>query len=189
VLLGIARLPLATEPTHADRSAGLSFLGGPTRALAAFAFGASAVAAAAWSSDIALTHARATQFTGPLVALVCVMLLLALAPLAAFAGHLRRSRARGLAELGRLGLIYSRRFRVRWSDREPAPEFLGTEDIQSLSDLAQCFRAVRRMRLIPCGKYELALLLIALVAPVAPLVTTEIPLPALIAKVLHSVLG
>ena len=90
---------------------------------------------------------------------------------------------------GELAVRYTRRFHRRWIQGKDDDQLLGTPDLQSLADLGGSFDVIRQMRTFPFGARNLAVLFVALVAPILPLVTAAVPLPHLVKTVAHILLG
>ena len=67
-------------------------------------------------------------------------------------------------------------FEDKWT-RASEPEtskLLGTADIQAMSDMANVYSNVRRMRIVPFGKDDILRLAAATTAPLLPLALTVI---------------
>jgi hypothetical protein len=187
LLFSLSRRPLAIDAAHPDRAGGIAFLALPTDSFAIFAFGTVAVASAGWSTQILAGRASVTSVVQPAGALLLVVLALAFLPLVWFSGALLREGRRGLRDYDRLAITYVRRFRERWIAKPIDPDFLGTSDIQSLSDMMNSFSIVEKMRLFPFGLRQLIEILIATLAPLAPLILTEVPLRKLLSDAAHLV--
>ena len=102
---------------------------------------------------------------------------------------LRRS-ASACANTARWSQRYAHEFDAKWlRGGAPAEEpFLGSADIQSLADLANSFEVVRTMRFVPVTRDAVFGLVVATLAPLAPLMLTMMPLEDLL-KTLFSVLA
>jgi hypothetical protein len=57
---------------------------------------------------------------------------------------------------------------------------LGSEDIQSLADLANSFEVVRTMRMAPVALQDVILVALAVLVPIAPLMLTVMPIEQLL---------
>jgi hypothetical protein len=185
----LSRLPLRTEPAHPDGAAGLALLARPTVAIALVVFANSVVFSSACATAILRRHAPLTAFAPTFVTLAVVALLVSLGPLLPFFGRLAHARLAGRVDYSRLATNYVRRFHRRWIDPEPPPDPLGTPDLQSLADLANSFRVVDRMRLLPFAREEVLLVLLATLVPLAPLLLTQVPLPALLRTLAKALIG
>jgi hypothetical protein len=106
-----------------------------------------------------------------------------------FSPQLARAKRTGLLEYGAFAVRYVREFEVKWlRGAAPASEaLLGSGDIQSLADLANSFNVVRSMRVTPISKEALLRLAMAVIAPIAPLLLTTMPLEALLKRLLDLV--
>ena len=59
---------------------------------------------------------------------------------------------------------------------------MGSGDIQSLADLTNSFEVVRTMRIAPVTKDAILRLVVAALAPIAPLALTMMPMEELLKK-------
>ena len=116
-------------------------------------------------------------------------MLLALGPLAAFAGHLWRCRFAGQIQYSDLATDYSRLFHERWIAQRERSDLLGSADIQSLADLGNSYGIVQRTRLLPFAPLLAVLIAAAAVAPVLPVALLEVPLTELLAELGGALLG
>ena len=64
---------------------------------------------------------------------------------------------------------------------------LGSGDMQSLADLGTAFCVIREIKAVPFGRDTLWMLLVATLAPIAPLVFTMIPLEELLNRLIGAV--
>lgn len=103
-----------------------------------------------------------------------------------FSPRMARAKRQGLACYGQLSQNYVEGSGQKWVLCDPPPndDLLGTPDIQSLSDLNNCFEIVSSMRMVPFGVKDVSRLAIAAAAPFAPLLlavwTPEEPLMRLV---------
>ena len=121
------------------------------------------------------------------IAVVVLFLLCAiLGPLLVFAPQLAEAKRTGLREYGALAERYVREFDAKWlRGGAPADEpFVGTGDIQSLADLGNSYEVVRTMRIAPVTKETILQLVVATLAPIAPLALTMMPLEELLKTLL-----
>jgi hypothetical protein len=110
-------------------------------------------------------------------------------PLCVFAGQILAAKRKGLREYGILGAEYTRDFDRRWlrtADRDGAG-LLGSADIKSLADLDTAFNVIREMSPLPVGRDTLFQLIVATLAPFAPLLLTMIPLEELLDRIIGAV--
>ena len=184
-----SRLELNLIPTHADRAAGLGFLGGSSAAFAPLLIAHGALLAGLMANPIFFAGAKLTDFKMEIVGGVAFLLLLVLGPLLVFSPHLMRAKRTGLREYGILVSRYVREFDLKWvrggaTDDEP---FIGSGDIQSLADLGNSFQVIRDIKPFPFGKDTVIQLVVLTILPSLPLVLTMIPLEELITKLLGTV--
>lgn len=160
VLLGllmrrIAALPLSIVPTHPDRAGGLAFLEHVPLALSPGVLAISAVVASRWAHDVAFHGVELPSLQMPVGILLLGLVVLALAPLAAFSGPLRRVKTQALLDYGALVGEHGRRVRRRWILGEPvedAESLLSAPELGPVADTASLYDAVGRMRTVPVGK-------------------------------------
>jgi hypothetical protein len=187
-LLDASRLDLRLVPTHPDRAGGIGLLADPSYAYAAFAAGASTVIAAAWATRLAFHGVQLAALTLPACLLVLLTLTLGFAPLLVFVPGMIRKRFTGLREYGRLATVHARLFHGRWIERETDDSILGSPDISSLADLQTAYLEMSRMRPVPFGHRPMVVVAAAVIAPMVPLLTFEIPLSELLLKLGRSLL-
>ena len=87
-------------------------------------------------------------------------------------------------EFGVLSSRYVDAFRDKWvkGNVPPGESLLGTPDMQSLADLANSFNVVMGMNVLPVTKKALIRLLLAIGAPLIPLILTLIPLQEIVMR-------
>jgi hypothetical protein len=187
----LSRLRLRLVPTHPDLAGGISHLARPVQGFAVALLASSAVLASAWGSHILAGQASLSSFATPFAALVLVAELVAVGPLLAFTGQLFQARSRGRLQYGAFALRYTLDFHVRWIEPpdQPIAELLGSPDIQSLADLANSFKVVDSMRLVPFGPRLLSNVFVAIVLPMLPLCLSEMSLWELLSKIGQTLLG
>jgi hypothetical protein len=182
----VSRIQLILVPTHPDQRGGLGFLTDSVYAFILLVVAHGAMLAAHIADRIFFLGAALPEFTTQIAVMVIFLFCLVLGPLLAFAPQLVRARRAGLLEYGAFGERYVRLFDVKWlrggaPDSEP---LLGSSDIQSLADLANSFAVVRAMRPAPVTGGSIIALAAAVLAPVAPLTLTMMPLKELLTKIL-----
>jgi hypothetical protein len=188
VLWYLASSPLHLSAAHPDRSGGIEFIHRPSMAMALVIFAVSSVLASAWGTEIKLGDTLAHEYVDQAVIFVLIALALVLGPLLLFMVALTRTRHEGMRDYGRVAGVYVRRFFSRWvAPATPDEGLLGSSDIQSLADMANAFRGIDEMRLVPFGVRETVSVGIAALVPMLPLALTEVPLSELVQHVLHLV--
>jgi hypothetical protein len=105
-------------------------------------------------------------------------------PLLVFATQLAATKRTGLREYGKLAERYVREFDAKWlRGRAPSDEpLVGSADVQSLADLANSFDIVKTMRIAPISRDALLRLVVATLAPIAPLALTMMSLEDLLKR-------
>jgi hypothetical protein len=181
-----SRIRLKLIPTHPDELGGLGFLSKTVYAFTLLLVAHGAMLAAQIADRIYFLGTPLSQFKTEIAAMLVFLLCMVFGPLLVFAPQLAWTKRTGLAEYGTFAVRYVREFEAKWlRAAQPAKDpLLGSADIQSLADLANSFNVVRSMRVTPISKQALLRLGIAVLAPIAPLVLTAIPLETLLKKLL-----
>ncbi len=94
-----------------------------------------------------------------------------------------RLKQRGILELGGLGARYARSFERKWL-RADADDVLGTPDLQSLADFGHVFEGVIKLKPIPLERTLVAVLALAILLPVVPLLGSLVSLGPIVKRVL-----
>jgi hypothetical protein len=184
-LFRVSRLDLELTPTHPDRTGGLGFLGWGLASFATVVAGYATVFSSAFAEQILFRGESLQSLKLHVIVFVIVALFILHAPLLAFWVRLARCRFQGLLEFGALVWRHDRDFDEKWIRRTPpgnGESILGSSDVQSLADIATCYEHVDRMWLIPFDSKAFAVLALATLAPMLPLVGTTIPLQEIFAK-------
>jgi hypothetical protein len=184
-----SRIDLALLPTHPDRCGGLGFLAGVVPAFAPVLAAQGVVLAGMIASKIFYAGASLPEFKVELIGIVAVMVFAVLGPLLAFSPKLAAAKRGGLREYGTLAQRYAGAFDRKWlRGGAPADEpLIGSADIQSLADLANCFEVIKGMRLVPFTLQDVLQLAVASLLPVVPLLLTMISLEELLVRLLQAV--
>jgi hypothetical protein len=183
----VSRLRLRLNALHADRAAGLEFLGDTVTAFAPVLVAQSGYFALLLGNLIWHAGARLADFAREIVGVVVFLMLLVLLPLTFFARQLVEARLRGSRRYGLLASRYANLFDEKWlaaSEARSVP-LLGTSDIQSLSDLANSYEVVRATRFVPCDKTAVLRLAIWIGLPLLPLTLTVVPLHKLVTALIN----
>ncbi len=124
----------------------------------------------------------------PFLGLITVILLLG--PLMVFSSKLFRTKRNGLLEYGVLADRYTEAFAWKWVRGSVRKEekLLGSPDIQSLSDLANSFEIIRKMRLFPFGSGTFIILALSALVPMLSLALTVFPLDELLKRIISILL-
>jgi hypothetical protein len=117
-----------------------------------------------------------------IAAAVIFLVLIFVGPLLVFGGRIAQVKRTGLLEYGALAQRYVRDFDTKWLRGGVAAgeSSLGSEDIQSLADLANSFEVIRTMRMAPVAVQDIILVALSVLLPIAPLLLTVMPLEQLL---------
>ena len=189
----IARLDLRLAPTHPDRAGGLGFVEALPVGLAPLFFGLSVVVAGRWGHEAMYHELDVMSLRVPAAALVLVSLAVGLFPLLAFAGRLRALRRTSRLAYGALLGDYGRAFERRWIRREATDEaeapMLSAPEIGPVADTVALYEVVSRMRSAPISRRSLLPIALAAALPLLPVFAIQLPLKAVVLKVLAPLLG
>jgi len=182
----VSRIELNLIPTHPDRVGGLGFLSNTVYAFAMLAVAHGTILAGPLANRIFFLGATLPAFKVEIAVMVIFMLSVVLGPLLVFAPQLAHAKRKGLREYGTLAERYVREFDTKWlRGGAPADEpLVGSGDIQSLADLGNSYEVVRTMRVAPVTKEAVVQLVVATLAPIAPLLLTMMPLEQLLKTLL-----
>lgn len=187
----LSRYHLLLSPAHPDQRTGLGFLKRPSLMYGAILlFALSCVTSAAWAPSV-FTHRAHLHSLGAFVLLLFLVGFgLALAPMLLFLPRLINERLAAREQYGGLATDYARDFHAGWITRRSRGELLGNSDFQSMNDLSQTFRNnVEEIHPFLFGRRDLALLAVATLLPLVPLLLAQMPLPKLLATFAHVALG
>jgi len=185
----VSRIKLDLIPTHTDRNAGLGFLGGSAFAFSPLLAAFSAMSAGLVASRIFNEGASLSDFKREIVALVACGLLLVLGPLTVFVPQITAAKRLGLRKYGIFGADLAREFDRRWlrsPDHDNLP-LLGPGDISSLADFDTAHSVIKQIKAVPFNRDMFLQLVLATLAPFAPLVLTMIPIDQLLDRMIQSV--
>ena len=186
----VSRLDLRLVPTHPDRLGGLGFLSITSSAFAPLAAAHGALVSG-WIATRIFHHGAALlDFKVEIVAVAVVMLCLVFAPFLVFTRHLAHFWRQGERAYGPLAERYAHQFEAKWlgTGAPPREPLLGTNDVQSLSDMANVYTVVHGMRFVPFTTQGAIQVLAATLVPIAPLVLTMMPLGELVKRLAKMVL-
>lgn len=187
-LFRVSRLDLDLTPTHPDHAGGLGFLGWGLVSFSTVLMAVSTVFSAGFAFEIIHGHESLDSLKFHIVVFVVLAVVVLYAPLLAFSGRLSRCRFTGLLNYSSLVLRHDRAFDKKWIEdphgEKPEP-LLGSADIQSLADIATAYEHVYDMKMIPFDVKAFAIIVVAILLPMAPLVATQIPLDEIFKKLLE----
>lgn len=180
----VSNIELQLVPTHPDRVGGLGFL-----SLTPFAFQPLAVAhgalLAGWiASRIFLQQAGLRDFTIEIVVVAVLMLCLVFGPLLLFWPQISQAWRQGEHDYGPLAARQAHEFEAKWVGADPSAgePLLVSRDAISFAAMANLYGVVRTMYAVPVTRMAIIQLVVATLAPVAPLVLTMMPLGSLLQR-------
>lgn len=173
-LLRVSRLRLRLLASHADRAAGLGFLGVSINAFALVLLAQGTMLAGLIANQIFHAGGNLMNFKVEILAFLAFFVAVALIPLTVFTPHLVRAKRQTAREFGLLVSRYSNEFHRKWVENgAPADEpLLGSSDIQSLADLGNSYSVVRETRLVPFSLKDVSRLAAISAVPFLPLLLT-----------------
>ncbi|VVD72428.1 hypothetical protein PAQ31011_00679 [Pandoraea aquatica] len=185
LLFRIGRLPLALVPSHPDRAAGLSFVERMAFIFSPVAFAISAVVAASFAHEVVYHGASAMQMKTLLIAsaaLISVVFLLPLLPLAIPLGRLKRS---AIFEYGSLVAHHDRLVHERWILHQDIgkPEILDAPELGPVADIHAVYDAVKNMRSVPLSKLSILAIVVPVAVPMLYVAALQLPLTAILGKI------
>jgi hypothetical protein len=181
----VSRIELSLIPTHPDRVGGLGFLAESIYAFALLAVAHGVLLAGLLANRILFLGAALTDYKIEIVIVLLFVLCVVVGPLLVFAPQLAQARRTGLREYGTLAERYVRQFDSKWlRDTSSDASLVGSTDIQALADLNNSHEIVRTMRAAPVTKQAVMQIVIATLAPLAPLALTLMPLETLLQTLL-----
>ncbi|HEY9467654.1 MAG TPA: hypothetical protein VIR54_31390 [Vicinamibacterales bacterium] len=180
VLRQISRMHLQLDATNGDSTAGLGFLSDIPRAFVPVVLGLAAVVGANWRAQILSGQLTLDFLKWPAAALAVILLLIFFLPLALFTPPLLREKRLSTRVYGSMQHLVSLQFRRKWTARhQNVTELLGAPDVSSLADLSAAFRNIEQMVVFPFRKTTAIAFLLAVAVPMIPVITTNIPLKAI----------
>jgi hypothetical protein len=186
LLWQVSRIKLSLLPTHPDRLGGLGFLAETVRGFVPLLMAHGALLAGQIANQIIHFGSSLPEYKLEILLLVVVLLFVVMGPLLVFAPQLAEARRLGLREYGTLAQRYVRDFDAKWlrGGARNEESLLGSADLQSLADLGTSFGVIQTMRNAPISRESIFILVVATVAPIAPLLLTLMPLEELLGKLL-----
>lgn len=184
LLVRISTLSLRVTPTHPDRMGGLGFIGVGQVLFSILYFAFAAQVASYVGEAIAFEGATLMSFKYLIMAVVALAPVVFLTPCLAFTPKLLDCKRRGLLEYGALADQYTKDFHEKWIKgvRGDDETLLGTNDIQSLADMANSFEVVRSMQPVIINKGTVVAFLVAALLPFVPLLMTVYPFDELLTR-------
>lgn len=187
----VRRFKLHLDFLHPDLAGGLGFLSESTIAFLSILVAQTMIVAGVIADEIYNAGKTLPGFKMEIVAILLFLLLVAFTPLCFFMRQLSQAGRTARFKYGTLASQYGDEFWNKWimkHDADTQKQVLGTADIQSLSDLANSYAVVSKMRIVPFGKDTVIRVAILLCIPLLPLTLTMIPLDQLIDRVVKLML-
>jgi hypothetical protein len=187
-LFHMSRIKLRLVPTHPDHVGGLGFLANSIYAMMPLAFTHGVLLLGMISNHIFYEDAELLDFKVVIIITVVSVMCLLILPLFLFASQLGDAKRKGGLEYGRLASRFVQEFEATWvNGKGPPINPLIDNDIQSLADLANSYKVVENMQIVPLTRSAIIMLVVVTVIPLFPLVLTMMPLSELL-KMLSGVL-
>jgi len=182
----VSRIELHLVPTHPDQFGGLGFLSNMAYAFAPLALALGAMLAGLLASRIFFLGAEFAAFKSEIAILVVFNLCVVICPLLVFSTQLAQAKRAGILEYGTQSARY-----LRLGDAASPgggaladePSAAGADD-PSLAGAAANYGAVQAMRIMPVTRETVMQLILATLAPIAPLALTMMPLADLVKTLL-----
>ena len=186
----VSRLRLHLSALNGDRAAGLGFLGGTAYAFVPLAMAHGALLAATIANRIFYSGAKLTDFKVEVAVLVVYLVIVVFLPLLFFAMQISQAKRTGTRLSARLAHRYALDFEAKWIEGDDAarPSPLGEADIQSLADMSNSLESIRATRGVPITRDPVVAIVVATLAPLAPLLLTVIPAEELAKQLLKMVI-
>lgn len=190
LLSKIGKLPLALVPSHPDRVGGLGFVERMAFIFSPVTFAISAVVAASFAHEVVYHGASAMQMKTMLVASAALIALVFLIPLLPLAVSLGRLKRRSIFEYGSLIAHHDRLVHQRWILHRyiGTPEILDAPELGPVADIHAIYEAVGRMKSVPLSKLSIAAIAIPAVLPMAYVASMQLPLSAVLGKVVKALI-
>jgi hypothetical protein len=180
----VSRIQLSLIPTHPDGSGGLGFLFVLVHAFKPVLIAHGVLLSGYLANRIFYLDATLLDFKIEIGAMIVLLLGMVVGPLLVFAAQLSRAKRVGQNEYGTLAQRYVREFDTKWlrSGAGAGNPLLGATDIQALADMQKGFEVACSMKVVPVTRQMLLWLAVAVIAPVAPLLLTMMPMEELVKK-------
>ncbi|HEX6892214.1 MAG TPA: hypothetical protein VF141_16015 [Chryseolinea sp.] len=187
-LFHVSRIRLRLVPTHPDHVGGLGFLANSIYAMMPLAFAHGVMLLGMISNHIFHEDAELLDFKVEIISAVVLVMCLMILPLFFFASQLGDAKRKGGLEYGQLASRFVQEFEATWiNGKGPVVNTLIGKDIQSLADLANSYKVVESMQIVPLTRSTIIMLVVVTVIPLFPLVLTMMPLSELL-KMLSGIL-
>jgi hypothetical protein len=177
-LAKMAKLEPELVPTHPDRTGGIGFLEELPVAFSMVTFAISLQIGARLAHEVLQHGAKIQSFQLLLVGFAVTWSILLLAPLLVFTPQLVRQRHQALLQYSSLVGRQGRLVQWRWIEGKDVGEqdLLNAPEIGPITDAADMYDAVRRMRPMPIGLRSSLGLLLPMIIPLLALYALQAPL-------------
>jgi len=189
LLWRIRGLRLSLIPTHPDHAAGLGFISASQKHFGILFCALGCIFASRIANTMLFERAALSSFKGLMGAFLVMSVIIGLLPLGLLYFKLRKVRAAGLLDYGRLAYNYGDLFDSKWvhNANPPTESMLGTSDIQALSDMGSSFALVDTMRVLPISKRLVLQLAAQATIPLVPVIVMGTPTPELVHAVMKMI--
>jgi hypothetical protein len=175
-LARVSRMKLNLTGAHPDRLGGLGFITFHQSVFAMITFAVGCAVSAAAANRILMGYATLKSYQWPIVGIAAFSVLFGLVPLLVFTPRLARTKRAAWGTYTRFASEYVSRFEKKWMREDENDEMLGSGDIQSMADLGGTFERMVEMRIFAIDRRTALSFLLAIIAPMLPLVLTMMPL-------------
>jgi hypothetical protein len=186
-LARVSRMKLNLTGAHPDRLGGLGFVMFHQSVFALITFAVGCAVSAAAANRILYDGATLKSYQWPIVGIAAFSVLFGLLPLLVFTPRLARTKRAAWGKYTGFASEYVSRFEKKWMGSDESEEMLGSGDIQSMADLGGTFERMVEMRIFAIDRRIAMSFLLAIVAPMLPLVITMMPLKDIV-KILFNAL-
>ena len=184
-LIRVSRLDLQLTSTHPDHAGGLGFMGWGLACFSPVLFCLSTVVSAGFAYEIFHRGESLDSLKYHLIIYVVAALTILHLPLLSYCLKLSRCRFAGLLEFSALAWRYDREFDEKWIKQpqvKNTEQLLGSADMPALAGIATAYGHADEMRLLPWDTKALAVLALAALVPMVPLLGTVMPLTEILSK-------
>jgi hypothetical protein len=176
LLRRISRFDLRLVASHPDLAGGLNFLTNSLHVFPILALAFGCIVAGSTANEVLYEGKQLTDYIFPVITLVVVVLAIFVSPLIAFSRPLFRLRERGTLLYGRLATAVGGEFEQKWLRAGTASrESLEAPDFSATIDLYSIVANIRSLRTMPMDWKSAAMLVIAALAPMIPVVLVAVP--------------
>jgi hypothetical protein len=189
-LFRVSRLRLQLEVLHPDKAGGLGFLSASVDAISPVLFAQSAFVAGVIANQIWHAGATLPEFKVLIAGVAVFLMLLVLLPLTFFALPMAAAKRAALPVYGTFAARYVSEFRQKWlhSPQSRDRQLLGSQDIQSLADLANGYAVAQDMNVLPFGRNVIVRVVIVIALPLLPLALTMFPFEVILQQLIKIVI-